>query len=128
MMLASLARWGLVFGEAGGRDEDRRGRNPLVLLATAIVAPLAAAIIQAAISRSREYAADQGGAEIAGSPTGLAQALQKIEAVARAAPLPANPATAHLFIINPLSTQGMMLLFSTHPPTADRIARLLARA
>jgi heat shock protein HtpX len=99
MMLASLARWGLVFTQAGGRDDERRGQNPLVFLATAIVAPLAAAIIQAAISRSREYAADQGGAEVGGSPMGLVQALQKIDAVARTAPMPVNPATAHLFII-----------------------------
>ncbi len=128
MMLASIARWGLVFGGASGSRDDRRGRNGLVLLATAVVAPLAAAVIQAAISRSREFAADQAGAEIAGGPNGLAQALQKIDVAARAVPLAANPATAHLFIINPLSTRGLMALFSTHPPTAIRIARLLGGA
>lgn len=126
MMLASVARWGLIFGGAGGPNEDRRRSNALVLLATAILAPLAALVIQAAISRSREFAADQGGAGIAGGPHGLAQALQKIDTAARAAPLVANPATAHLFIINPLSARGLMALFSTHPPTEERIARLLA--
>ena len=125
MMLASIARWGLIFGGAGGAHEDRRGRSALVFLATAIVAPFAAAVIQAAISRSREFAADQGGARVAGSPNGLAQALQKIDAAARAVPLAANPATAHLFIINPLSPRGLMALFRTHPPTEERIARLL---
>ncbi len=125
MMLASVARWGLIFGGVGGMNEDRRRSNVFVLLATAILAPLAALVIQAAISRSREFAADQGGAGIAGGPHGLAQALQKIDAAARAAPLMANPATAHLFIINPLSARGLMALFRTHPPTEERIARLL---
>ena len=125
MMLASVARWGLIFGGVGGMNEDRRRSNVFVLLATAILAPLAALVIQAAISRSREFAADQGGAGIAGGSHGLAQALQKIDAAARAAPLMANPATAHLFIINPLSARGLMALFSTHPPTEERIARLL---
>ena len=111
MMLASVARWGLIFGGVGGMNEDRRRSNVFVLLA--------------AISRSREFAADQGGAGIAGGSHGLAQALQKIDAAARAAPLMANPATAHLFIINPLSARGLMALFSTHPPTEERIARLL---
>lgn len=128
MMLASIARWGLVFGGTSGSRDDRSGRNTLVLLATAIVAPFAAVIIQAAISRSREFAADQAGAVIAGNPAGLAQALQKIDMAARAVPLAANPATAHLFIVNPLSTRGLMALFSTHPPTEIRIARLLRGA
>ncbi|MBI4419272.1 MAG: zinc metalloprotease HtpX [Gemmatimonadetes bacterium] len=127
MMLASIARWGAIFG-GGGRDDDRGGGNVFVLLATAIVAPIAAMIIQAAISRSREFAADRGGAEIAGSPQGLASALKKIEAAARRVPLPAHPATAHLFIIKPFSGQALFNLFSTHPPTEQRIARLLGRA
>jgi heat shock protein HtpX len=127
MMLASLARWGLVLGGAG-RREDRRGENVLVLLATAIFAPFAAALIQAAISRSREFAADEGGARIAGSPNGLARALQRIDVTAHAVPLAANPATAHLFIVNPLSARGLTALFSTHPPTELRIARLLRGA
>ena len=127
MMLASMARWGFIFGGAGGLNDDRRRGNGVALLATAIMAPFAAMIIQAAISRSREFAADRGGAEIAGSPGGLARALQKIDAAGRAAPLMANPATAHLFIINPLTARGMMALFSTHPPTEQRIARLLGQ-
>ncbi len=93
----------------------------------AILAPVAAMLIQAAISRSREFAADQGGAEIAGRPDGLAAALQKIEAAARRKPLPANPATAHMFIVKPFSGQGVMSLFRTHPPTEERVARLLGR-
>ena len=92
-----------------------------------ILAPLAAMIIQAAISRSREFAADRGGAEIAGDPEGLAAALQKIEAAARRQPLPANPATAHMFIVKPFAGKGVLSLFSTHPPTAERVARLLGR-
>lgn len=127
MMLATFARWGAIFG-VGGRGSDRgSGSNVVVLLATAIVAPLAAALIQAAISRAREFAADRAGAEIAGRPEGLASALRKIEAAARQRPLPANPATAHLFIIQPLAGGGLASLFSTHPPTEQRIARLLGR-
>ena len=123
MMLASMARFAAIFGGIGGRDE--RGANPLALIATAIVAPLAAGLIQAAISRSREFAADARGARIAGSPFGLADALRKIESAARSRPLAANPATAHMFIVKPLSGKGMMSLFSTHPPTEDRITALM---
>jgi heat shock protein HtpX len=123
MMLASMARFAAIFGGMGGRDE--RGANPLALIATAIVAPLAAGLIQAAISRSREFAADARGARIAGSPFGLADALRKIESAARSRPLAANPATAHMFIVKPLSGKGMMSLFSTHPPTEDRITALM---
>jgi heat shock protein HtpX len=125
MMLANIARWGALFG--GSRQDNRGGGNAIALLATAIIAPLAAMIIQAAISRSREFVADATGAEIAGRPDGLANALRKIEAAARRVPLPANPATAHLFIIQPLSGQSLLSIFSTHPPTEERIARLLGR-
>lgn len=117
-----LSRIGLFFG--GGRD---RGGNPLALLAMIILAPLAAGLIQAAISRSREFAADRGGADIAGRPDGLASALGKLEAAVRRKPLPANPATAHMFIVKPFAGQGVLALFRSHPPTAERVARLLAR-
>jgi heat shock protein HtpX len=120
-----VSRFAMFFG--GGRD-DRRDGNPLVLLATVILAPLAAALIQAAISRSREFDADAGGAAIAGSPDGLVSALQKIEAASRVVPMDANPATAHMFIIKPFSARGLMGLFSTHPPTSERIAALLHQA
>jgi heat shock protein HtpX len=118
-----ISRFAMFFG--GGRDDERQGANPVALLATIILAPLAAMLIQAAISRSREYDADAGGATIAGSPYGLASALKKIEAVSRRVPLAANPATAHMFIVKPLSIGGVMSLFSTHPPTEDRVAALL---
>ncbi len=125
MMLASIARWGAIFGGLGSRDNERGGGNALALLATAIVAPIAALLIQAAISRSREFGADQGGARLAGTPAGLASALRKLDAAAKQLPLPASPATAHLFIVQPLSGQGIANLFSTHPPTEERIKRLL---
>lgn len=124
MLVANMAQWAAIFGGFGGRD-GRDDGNPLALLATIIVAPLAAALIQAAVSRSREFAADRGAAAIAGNPYGLANALQKIEAVQRRVPLEANPATAHMFIMMPLSGRGMMSLFSTHPPTEQRISALL---
>lgn len=127
MMLASIARWGAIFGGLGSRDNERGGGNALALLATAIVAPIAALLIQAAISRSREFGADQQGARLAGTPAGLASALRKLDAAAKQLPLPANPATAHLFIVQPLSGQGIVSLFSTHPPTEERIKRLLGR-
>jgi heat shock protein HtpX len=109
----------------GGRDERGGGSNPVVLLAMMILAPLAAVLIQAAISRSREFGADASGATIAGNPYGLADALRKIDAVAKRVPLDANPATAHMFIIKPFSGSGLMSLFSTHPPTEARIRALL---
>ncbi len=124
MMIANMARFAAFFGGFGGRD-DRGGANPLTLLATIIVAPLAAMLIQAAISRSREFAADAGGARIAGSPYGLADALKKIEMASKQAPLDANPATAHMFIIKPFSRAALFSLFSTHPPTEERIRALL---
>jgi heat shock protein HtpX len=116
------SRFAMFFG--GGRD-DRRGGSPIALLATIILAPIAAMLIQAAISRSREFDADAGGASIAGSPNGLVSALQKIEAASRVVPMDANPATAHMFIIKPFSAGGLMGLFSTHPPTRQRIDALL---
>ncbi len=127
MMLASMARWGAIFGGFGGRDNDRGGGNLFTLLATAILAPIAAGLIQAAISRSREFEADRGGAEMAGTPNGLADALRKLEVASKRLPMPANPATAHLFIVKPFSGQALANLFSTHPPTEERVARLLGR-
>ena len=124
MMVASMARWAFIFGGFGGRDERDDG-NPLAMLAMAILAPLAATMIQMAISRSREFAADRRAAQIVGSPYGLADALRKIEAGAQRVPLDANPATAHMFIMKPFAGRGMMALFSTHPSTAQRIERLL---
>jgi heat shock protein HtpX len=118
-----ISRFAMFFG--GSRDDDRQGANPIALIATMILAPVAAMLIQSAISRSREYDADAGGAAIAGSPYGLVSALKKIEAGSKVIPLDANPATAHMFIIKPFSAQGLMGLFSTHPPTESRIQALL---
>jgi heat shock protein HtpX len=118
-----VSRFAFFFG--GSRDSDNRGGNPIAMLATIILAPIAAMLIQAAISRSREFAADAGGARIAGSPVGLMNALRKIDAVARRVPLDANPATAHMFIIKPFSGAGFASLFSTHPPTERRVQALM---
>jgi heat shock protein HtpX len=120
------ARFAMFWG--GGRDDDRRGGSPVALIATMILAPIAAMLIQAAISRSREYDADAGGATIAGSPLGLVSALRKIEAGSKVIPLDANPASAHMFIIKPISISGLMGLFSTHPPTEERIHALMQLA
>jgi heat shock protein HtpX len=110
----------------GGSRDDREGSsNPIVLLAMLILAPIAALMVQMMISRSREFAADAAGARIAGTPYGLADALRKIEAVAKGVPMNANPATEHMFIIKPFSGQGLMSLFSSHPPTEARIRALL---
>ena len=117
-----VSRFAFFWG--GSRDDDRGGGNPVAALAMMILAPIAAALIQAAISRSREYDADAGGASIAGSPDGLVRALRKIETAAKRVPLDANPATAHMFIIKPFTAQGLLGLFSTHPPTESRIAAL----
>jgi heat shock protein HtpX len=126
MMVARMAHFAALFGGYGGRGEDReRGNNPIALLATIILAPLAALLIQMAISRSREFAADAGGAEIAGTPYGLADALRKIDAASKRVPLDANPATAHMFIVKPFTGGGIMSLFSSHPPTEARIRALL---
>ena len=122
-MLASMARWAFMFG--GSRDDDDRQRNPLVLLIMSIVVPLAATLIQLAVSRSREYDADESGAHLCGNPLYLASALRKLEAGSREIPMrDASPSTAHLFIVNPLSGEGFAKLFSTHPPIEERIARL----
>jgi heat shock protein HtpX len=118
-----VSRFAMFFGS--GRDDDRRGGNPIALLATVILAPIAAMLIQMAISRSREYDADAGGAALAGTPSGLVSALQKLDAASKEVPLDANPATAHLFIIKPFSLSGLAGLFSSHPPTKDRIDALL---
>jgi heat shock protein HtpX len=120
-----ISRFAMFFG--GSRDDDRGGSNPLALFATVLLAPIAAMLIQAAISRSREFAADAGGAAIAGGPHGLVNALRKIEVASKRVPLDANPATAHMFIIKPFSASGLLGLFSTHPPTEDRIQALLQR-
>jgi heat shock protein HtpX len=126
MFAARTAQFAAMFGGYGGRGDDRdRGNNPIALLATIILAPIAAMLIQMAISRSREYSADAGGAQIAGNPYGLAEALRKIDAVSKRVPLDANPATAHMFIIKPFTTAGLASLFSSHPPTEDRIRALL---
>ncbi len=124
MMVARMAQFASMFGGYGGRDE-RGGMNPIALIATIILAPLAAMLIQMAISRSREFAADAGGAAIAGNPYGLADALRKIDAISKRVPLDANPATAHMFIVQPFSGGGITSLFSSHPPTEARIAALL---
>ena len=118
-----ISRFAMFFG--GSRDDDRGGSNPLALFATVLLAPIAAGLIQMAISRSREFAADAGGAAIAGGPHGLVSALRKIEVASKRVPLDANPATAHMFIIKPFSGAGLLGLFSSHPPTEDRIQALL---
>ena len=119
-----VARFAMFFG--GGSRDDRQGQNPVALLAMMVLAPLAAVLIQAAISRSREFDADGGGAAIAGTPSGLISALRKLESASKAVPLDANPATAHMFIIKPFSAAGLLSLFSTHPPTEQRIQALMA--
>ena len=126
MFAARMAQFAAIFGGYGGRDEDRdRGNNPIAMLAMIILAPLAAMLIQMAISRSREFAADAGGAKIAGNPYGLAEALRKIDGITKRLPLDANPATAHMFIVQPFSGGGFASWFSSHPPTEDRIRALL---
>jgi len=124
--ISTLANFGMFFG---GRNNDNR--NPLVALVVLILAPIAAVLIQLAISRGREYEADRGGAELSGDPRALADALAKIDRYAKGLPLEtaeAHPATAHMMIINPLSGGGLAGLFSTHPPTEERVHRLLAMA
>jgi heat shock protein HtpX len=123
MMAARMAAYAGMF--AGGRDDRNGNSNPIALLGMMILAPIAAMLIQAAISRSREFAADAGGAQIAGSPYGLADALRKIDAASRRIPMDANPATAHMFIVKPFAGAGLLSLFSTHPPTESRIQALL---
>jgi len=117
-----ISRFAMFFG--GSRD-DREGSSPIGLFLMMILAPIAAVLIQAAISRSREFDADAGGAGIAGSPHGLVSALRKIESASKIIPLDANPATAHMFIVKPFSASRLLGLFSTHPPTDARINALL---
>jgi heat shock protein HtpX len=124
MMLADMARWSAIFG-GGHRDrEEGGGGGGLGLILMSILAPLGAMLIQMAISRSREYMADATGASFAGTPEGLARALEKLGAYSKRLPMDARPSTAHMFIVNPLSGRSLMSLFSTHPPLEERIARL----
>lgn len=122
--LASMAQWAMIFG--GGNRDEREGTNPIGALVVIIVAPIAAMLIQLAISRSREYSADEGGAGLIGNPLALASALRKIHQGVQQIPMEANPATAHMFIMSPLTGGGITKLFSTHPPVEERIARLEA--
>ncbi len=120
--LAHMAQWSAMFG--GGRDEDDEGGGLIGLILMAVLAPIAAMLVQMAISRSREYGADAAGAQISGNPLSLARALQKLEMGSQQVPLAANAATAHMFIVNPLTGGGLMSLFSTHPPIPERVHRL----
>ena len=122
--LAHMAQWAAFMG--GGRRDDDEGGNPIAMVAMAIIAPIAAMLVQLAVSRAREFQADASGARLAGRPWPLAKALEKLDMAAHAVPMNANPATAHLFIVNPLRGQSLMRLFSTHPSTEERIARLRA--
>ena len=126
MMLASMARWAALFGGIGGRDEENRGGGALGFIFMAVLAPIAATLIQLAISRAREYSADEGSARVTKQPERLAQALEKLEYAGERIPMEAKPATAHLFIVNPLHGGTLLSLFSTHPPIEERIARLRA--
>jgi heat shock protein HtpX len=128
MMLASMARFAAIFG-FGGSDDDEGGSNIIVLILMSIIAPLAAMLIQMAISRSREYLADETGARFAGNPKSLASALEKLAYASQRIPMQqASPATAHMFIVNPLSGGGFSRWFSTHPPIEERVRRLRALA
>jgi heat shock protein HtpX len=127
-MIANMAQWALIFGGFGRSSDDNEGVNPLAGLLMIIVAPIAAMLIQLAISRAREYEADTTGARINGDPLALASALEKLEAGTAVRPLNPNPATAHLYIVNPFAGGGIGSLFMTHPPIPDRVARLRAMA
>ena len=120
--LAHMAQWAMIFG--GRRDDEEEGGGVLGGILMAILAPIAAMLIQMAVSRAREFQADATGARLAGKPWGLAKALEKLEMASKAVPMDASPATAHLFIVNPLSGRSLLRLFSTHPPIEERIARL----
>jgi heat shock protein HtpX len=124
VMLAHMAQWAAMFGGIGRDDDEGGGSNIVGLILMAVLAPIAATLIQMAISRSREYLADAGGAKISGKPYGLAGALEKLSRASRAIPMKANPSTAHMFIVNPLTGRSWMNFFSTHPPIEERIARL----
>ena len=119
--LAQMAQWAMIFG---GRSEDDEGGSPIAAIVMMIVGPIAAMLVQMAISRSREYGADAGGARISGNPAHLANALKKLHAASQKIPMNANPATSHMFIVNPLRGGGLMKLFSTHPPMEERVSRL----
>lgn len=121
-LLANAAQWALILGGMGGRDDE--DANPIVALLTIIFAPIAALLIQLAISRAREYGADETGARIIGNTEPLARALEKLEMASSVRPLPVNPAVAHMFIVNPLKGVNFAGLFSTHPPLEERIRRL----
>jgi len=127
MFVATMARWSAIFGGFGGGDRDEGG-GLIGLLLISILGPIAALIIQMAISRTREYQADASGAKIAGNPEGLARALEKLGAATKRIPMKAQPTTAHMFIVNPLSGAGLASLFSTHPPLEERIRRLRGRS
>jgi heat shock protein HtpX len=129
-MLGTMLQWGAILGAGRGDNDERGGIGGIVgSLAMAIIAPIAAMLIQMAVSRSREYLADESGASICGRPLALAGALRKLHSASQAIPmLDARPATAHMFIVNPLTGGGMMTLFSTHPPIEERIARLESMA
>ena len=120
--LAQMAQWAMIFG--GGRRDDDEGGSPIAAIVMMIVGPIAAMLVQMAISRSREYGADESGARLAGNPLYLASALKKLQMASQRIPMDANPATSHMFIVNPLSGGGITKLFSTHPPIEERIARL----
>ncbi len=122
--LAQMAQWAMIFG--GGRHDDDDGGSPVASLVMMIVAPIAAMLIQMAISRSREFSADEGGATLNGNPMALANALRKLERGTKMIPMQANPATSHMLIVSPFSGGGIVKLFSTHPPIEERIARLEA--
>ena len=126
-MLATMARWGALFGGYGSNNDRDRGGNIVTLLLTAILAPIAAMVVQMAISRSREFAADATGARFAGQPYGLAKALEKLDAYSKRLPMTATQSTAHMFIVAPFTGSTFMNLFSTHPPVEERIRRLLGR-
>jgi len=120
--LAQMAQWAMIFG--GGRSDEDEGGSPIASLVMMIVGPIAAMLVQMAISRSREYGADAGGARIAGNPLHLSSALKKLDMASKRIPMDANPATSHMFIVSPLTGGGILKLFSTHPPMEERIARL----
>lgn len=122
--LANMAQWAMIFG--GRSSDDEEGSNPVTGILMMILAPIAAMLVQMAISRSREFLADETGAQMAGNPLSLASALRRLHTEAERIPMNASPATAHMFIVNPLSGGSFMKLFSTHPPMEERIARLEA--
>ncbi|MGH7365419.1 MAG: zinc metalloprotease HtpX [Candidatus Rokuibacteriota bacterium] len=126
--MAHMAQWAMIFGGGRRDSDDSEGGGLIGGLLMIVLAPIAAMLIQLAVSRSREFQADASGARMAGQPWGLAKALEKLEMASKVAPMHATPATAHLFIVNPLTGGGWTTLFATHPPIAERVARLRAMA